>query len=137
MWVLTSFQGRIRRSHYWLAHLSLSIVSGALMFLPSVIMTGLGLSPAAPGAADWPRLLFGLVLMLALLAADFFLIRASIAVTVKRWHDRGKTGWLYLVGLIPIIGLWPFIELGFLDGTPGENAYGPSPKGPSVAEVFS
>jgi len=31
--------------------------------------------------------------------------------------------------LIPVIGgLWTLIECGFLDGTPGSNKYGPSPK---------
>ena len=51
-----------------------------------------------------------------------------IALYAKRWHDRGKSGWWTLIGLIPIIGgLWILIELGFLKGTYGSNQYGPDP----------
>lgn len=53
----------------------------------------------------------------------------KLAVMVKRWHDRDKSGWWMLIGLVPVIGdLWLLIECGFLDGTPGTNKYGPSPK---------
>ena len=54
----------------------------------------------------------------------------KLAVLVKRWHDRDKSGWWMLIGLIPLIGgLWILIECGFLDGTRGSNKYGLSPKG--------
>ncbi|TGR16409.1 DUF805 domain-containing protein, partial [Mesorhizobium sp. M8A.F.Ca.ET.197.01.1.1] len=46
----------------------------------------------------------------------------------KRWHDRNKSGWWTLIGLIPIIGgIWLLIELGILEGTRGANQYGPDP----------
>jgi uncharacterized membrane protein YhaH (DUF805 family) len=62
------------------------------------------------------------------------LIWPSLAVQVKRWHDRDKSGWMVLINFIPIVGfLWTFIECGFLDGTPGPNKYGPSPKGLGAA----
>ena len=49
----------------------------------------------------------------------------SLAISVKRWHDRGKSGWWVLIGFIPIIGgLWALIETGFLGGDPGPNQYG-------------
>jgi uncharacterized membrane protein YhaH (DUF805 family) len=70
--------------------------------------------------------LIGCLLWLALLWP-------SLAVSVKRCHDRNKSGlWLILMYLacFTVIGaLWPLIELGFLDGTPGPNKFGPSPKG--------
>jgi len=64
---------------------------------------------------------------------------ARIALIVKRWHDRDKSGWMYLVLLIPLIGpLWTIIECGFVDGTQGTNRYGPSPKGiGDTAETFA
>ena len=50
----------------------------------------------------------------------------SIIVYIKRFHDRDKSGWWVLIGLIPIIGgIWLLIELGFLKGTPGPNRFGP------------
>jgi uncharacterized membrane protein YhaH (DUF805 family) len=50
----------------------------------------------------------------------------SIIVYIKRFHDRDKSGWWVLIGLVPLIGqLWLLIELGFLAGTPGPNRFGP------------
>jgi len=55
---------------------------------------------------------------------------ASLALTVKRWHDRGKSGAWALLGLIPIVGwTWQGIKCGFLEGTLGPNRFGPSPRG--------
>ena len=54
----------------------------------------------------------------------------SLALQVKRWHDRDKSGTWVFINLIPFIGwIWSLIECGFLDGTPGPNRFGPSPKG--------
>ncbi|MGL1863170.1 MAG: DUF805 domain-containing protein [Pseudodesulfovibrio sp.] len=61
----------------------------------------------------------------------------SIAVGIKRCHDRNRTGWFMLLGLIPFLNLWVFIELCFLDGTYGPNQYGQDPKGrPELAFSF-
>jgi uncharacterized membrane protein YhaH (DUF805 family) len=52
----------------------------------------------------------------------------SIAISVKRWHDRGKSGWWVLVLLIPLVGwIWALVENGLLPGTPGPNRYGEPP----------
>ena len=60
--------------------------------------------------------------------AALALIYPAIVLYAKRWHDRGKSGWWTLIGLVPIIGgLWMLIELGFLKGTDGDNQYGPDP----------
>lgn len=74
--------------------------------------------------------------LLAMTAFYILLGYVGIAVSVKRFHDRGKSGWWVLVGLIPIIGaFWLLIENGFLDGTPGDNQYGPPPGGSAVAST--
>ncbi len=50
----------------------------------------------------------------------------AIIVYIKRFHDRDKSGWWVLIGLVPLIGqLWLLIECGFLAGTPGPNRFGP------------
>jgi uncharacterized membrane protein YhaH (DUF805 family) len=52
----------------------------------------------------------------------------SLAVQVKRWHDRDKSGFWVFIGVIPIVGpLWAFVETGCLRGTRGPNWYGPDP----------
>jgi uncharacterized membrane protein YhaH (DUF805 family) len=54
----------------------------------------------------------------------------SIAVAVKRYHDRNKSGWWVFIVFVPIIGgIWYLVECGFLRGTPGPNDYGPDPLG--------
>jgi uncharacterized membrane protein YhaH (DUF805 family) len=50
----------------------------------------------------------------------------SLSFQVRRCHDRGKSGFWLLLGVIPILGgLWALIELGCLPGDPGDNAHGP------------
>ena len=56
------------------------------------------------------------------------MIYPAIALYAKRWHDRGKSGWWSLIGLVPIIGgMWMLIELGFLKGTAGRTSTGRIP----------
>jgi uncharacterized membrane protein YhaH (DUF805 family) len=56
------------------------------------------------------------------------LIWISLALQVKRWHDRDKSGWWGLIQLVPAIGpIWFLIECGFRKGTTGANQYGPDP----------
>ena len=57
-----------------------------------------------------------------------FTLIAGVAMEVKRWHDRGKSGAWVFIRFIPLIGpLWTFVEVGCLPGDSGENAYGPDP----------
>jgi uncharacterized membrane protein YhaH (DUF805 family) len=52
----------------------------------------------------------------------------SLAVSVRRLHDTGRSGWWILLGIIPLLGL---VVLFFAaqDSQPGDNQYGPNPKG--------
>jgi uncharacterized membrane protein YhaH (DUF805 family) len=53
------------------------------------------------------------------------LLWISLAITVKRFHDRDKSGWWALINLLPVIGqIWILIECGFLKGTEEDNRYG-------------
>ena len=53
---------------------------------------------------------------------------AKLALTVKRWHDTGATGWLTLLSLIPVIEFLIFLLLCLLPPTRGPNQYGPDPR---------
>ena len=144
--LLFSFQGRTRRSHFWIGWLLLFAASFILGWIPFLgILLSLGLI--------WPNL----------------------AITVKRLHDMGLSGWLaavpYVVGIVgsvlafgmigmsavanangldsedpaavlallgPAFGLFGImflVGIGFLlwigltDSKPGDNKYGPNPKG--------
>ena len=50
----------------------------------------------------------------------------SVAILVKRLHDRGRSAVFGLILFIPIVGLWVVIEAFFLPGTKGPNEYGPA-----------
>jgi uncharacterized membrane protein YhaH (DUF805 family) len=49
---------------------------------------------------------------------------AALPARVKRCHDRGRGGWFVLLFCVPILSLWPIIELIFFRGTIGDNEYG-------------
>jgi uncharacterized membrane protein YhaH (DUF805 family) len=52
----------------------------------------------------------------------------GLAVAVRRLHDVGKSGWMILISLIPLIGAIWLLVLMVTDSNPGENQYGPNPK---------
>jgi uncharacterized membrane protein YhaH (DUF805 family) len=86
---------------------------------------------AVPGIG----LLLGALLTIAGMKADhaetlvnLLLLWPGMAVSIKRWHDRDRSGWWVLIVLIPVIGwLWALIDNGFLRGTQGPNRFGPEP----------
>ena len=52
----------------------------------------------------------------------------SLAVSVRRLHDVGKSGWMCFIALIPLIGgIW-LLVLMLTDSNSGENEYGANPK---------
>ena len=109
---LFSFQGRITRSSYWLKYFLPYFGISMLTVILDVI---LGTYNEASGIGA----LSGIFLLIA--------IWPSIAVGVKRCHDRNRSGWFLLLSLIPFVNIWVIIELGFLKGTNGSNQYGPDP----------
>ncbi len=51
----------------------------------------------------------------------------NIAITVRRLHDIGKSGWWYFIGFIPLIGWLVMIYFLVQKSQPGDNQYGPHP----------
>ena len=59
------------------------------------------------------------------IAVNLLLFWPTVAVSVKRWHDRGKSGWWVLLALVPWVGwLWVLIENGLLRGDEEPNRFG-------------
>ncbi|HLI65220.1 MAG TPA: DUF805 domain-containing protein [Caulobacteraceae bacterium] len=133
MQTLFGFQGRIRRTTYWLARLGFGVAYGFVLIVAVVIFGALGGVVAAAGGAseDAASSGVGAIVVLIYVLGLIPLCWVSIALGVKRCHDRDKSGAFMLIFyFVPIVGpIWALIELGFLDGTPGPNQYGPSPKG--------
>jgi len=106
------FEGRARRQEYWMFVLFNVIFAVGAMIIDNVL--GLTL-------AHLPYGVFYFVYTLAVFIP-------GLGVTVRRLHDIGKSGWMLLVALIPIVGsIWLLVLL-VTDGTPGENEYGINPK---------
>ena len=59
----------------------------------------------------------------------------TLAVTVRRLHDIDRTGWWILINLVPLIGTIVLLVFCVMDGTPGNNRYGPNPKGATARVV--
>jgi len=117
-WYLTAlqkyvvFQGRARRKEYWFFTL-----------FNMLIMIGLLVIDVYAGKFDQQT---GFGLFSTLYSLGVFL--PSLAVTIRRLHDTGRSGWWILLSIIPIIG--PIAVLFFLifDSEDLENEYGPNPK---------
>jgi uncharacterized membrane protein YhaH (DUF805 family) len=106
------FGGRSRRREYWYFVLFSLVVS----LLLSAVDALLGTFSSSTNVG-----LLGGIYGLAI-------IIPSIAVSVRRLHDVDRTGWWVLISLVPVIGTLVLLVFAVLDGTPGENRFGPNPK---------
>ena len=141
---LFSFQGRLRRKDYWISSIILWIAIAAFsVFVISVLTRSVGNSPAGAQTSATEFLAANATLLLIFLGVMLIALWPSMAIGVKRCHDRDKSGWWmllwFVLSLVPYIGIlawaWQFIELGFLDGTQGSNRFGLSPKGLVDADI--
>lgn len=116
--LLFSCNGRISRKTLWL---KFQLPLGGMGVL-ATILDEVGLY----NESGEINLLFGLIhLLFGLLALAF--LYPYIAALIKRCHDRNHSGLFLLIGLIPFLNIWPYIELYFLKGTSGRNQYGEDP----------
>ena len=112
LWILFLLDGRIPRRVYWCVE-----ILRWLAFQPLVV--GLHMAIYRDGSLTDEKL------ALVLLAINAWIF---LAVHVKRWHDRGKSGLWLLICLVPVIGpIWLLVEMGFLRGSEGWNDYGSDP----------
>ena len=107
------FSGRASRSEYWFFYLR--FVVAAIGMLVLTIVSAFVLDALAG--------LMGMLTMVTYLG--FFL--PMLSVTVRRLHDLGKSGWMFLVVLIPIVGGILLLVWFVSDGQPHDNAYGAVP----------
>ena len=106
------FDGRARRKEYWFFVLFNIIFALVLAFIDGMVGTfnpesGYGVLSG----------IYGLAVFIP-----------GIAVSIRRLHDTDRSGWWILICLIPLIGAIWLLILFVLDGTAGQNQYGPDPK---------
>lgn len=93
------FKGRARRSEYWWFTLFNIIVSGIIgAIIPEL-------------AGVW----------------SLVVLVPGLALCVRRLHDIGRSGWAYLIGLIPLVG-GIILIVWFCKDSTEDNIWGPNPK---------
>lgn len=101
------FDGRSTRREFWMflfVYLALFLVSVVI----AAVIPSLG------------------VVVFVLGALGLFI--PQLALQVRRFHDQDNSGWFALFNLIPYLGFLIVLVFMAMDGTPGENQYGPDPK---------
>ena len=101
-----TFDGRARRKEFWMYVLFNFIIGIVLGIIDAVVLK---------------QQILGNVYSLAVLVP-------GLAVSARRLHDIGKSGWWMLIAFT-IVGLIPLFIWNCTDSTPGPNQYGPNPKG--------
>ncbi len=110
----TVFSGRARRKEFWMFFLFSAIIS---VFL-AVIDEFMGWKFEMGGEN------LGFLSTLYYIAV----IIPYLAVIFRRLHDTDRSGWWFLIAFIPIVGIIVLLVFLILDGTKGENRFGPDPK---------
>jgi len=106
--LLFGLEGRIGRRTWWLWAVAMPL--GMSLYF-TVLLRVAGVAPHATDTV-----------------INLVLLWPVLALSVKRWHDRGKSGWWFLVVLIPLIGwIWALVENGLLRGTDTVNRFGEPP----------
>lgn len=151
--LLFDFRGRMRRRTWWLINLP----AGFLSILAAEIAVSMTLGPRYSYFGGDPGYFSAGAPALVRMVASLPFAWIALSTGIKRRHDRGKRGGdavaLIALGFLPyaapflgpmwlwtpleeiifafsfVLGLTQMILFGFLNGTPGPNRYGPSPKG--------
>ena len=116
-----NFSGRAQRTEFW------------WFILVSLIVSAIALAVDRLIGLDFPP-----VFTISILAVFV----PFLAVSVRRLHDVGKSGWMSLINLIPGIGSIFLFMFFCMDSVPEDNEYGPNsqekplPVSPSVKRFF-
>lgn len=104
-----NFSGRARREEYWYYSLAVFVISAILSVLSKAGIVGVIFSIVS--------FLFSLCILIP-----------GLAVSVRRLHDTGRSGWWLLICLIPLIGQIVLLVFMVTEGQKGENKWGDDPK---------
>ena len=110
------FTGRASRKEYWMFALWNTAIYIVLFFLLEI-----GRNTAMVAIVAVIYLLYCLGVFLP-----------SLAVLVRRLHDTNRSGWWILISIVPFIGGLVLLIFSVIDSQPGDNIYGPNPKGVSL-----
>lgn len=115
-----TFRGRARRKEYW----------GYFLFWTIAMVVITGAAVAIDAAAD--NLYSNDPPMVTIVAVVIFFLGTllpSLAVTVRRIHDIGLSGWFYLLVLVPYVGSLIVFVFSLIPTQTYPNKWGPVPAG--------
>lgn len=118
-----TFDGRATRSEFWWFYLFVVIVN-AIMYIPFLIFTIIAGAASDGSAIATLFLVIAVIWAILWVVVGIGLIIPQLAVGCRRLHDRGQSGWFQLLLLVPC-GNIVLIVLWVMEGSPGDNAYGP------------
>ena len=121
------FSGRARRSEYWGTVLFNGLIQAGLSIILSIVATILFSSIEINGEVTFSPLFF-LLLDTPIYIYLLIWFLPGLAVSVRRLHDIGKSGWNVLWGFLPIVGTIMLIYWYCQDSQPGENKWGANHK---------
>ena len=81
-----------------------------------------GRDPATLGAATPEDSVLAMVLGIPLLVACAYMVTMLL---IKRSHDLNRSGHFCWLLLVPLVSIWPMLELFVFEGTSGSNRFGP------------
>jgi len=113
------FSGRARRTEYWMFMLFHILTIFLLVFLSGAL-------------SEFHLESMGVILLVVYILASFI---PALAITVRRLHDSGKSGWFYLLTLIPYIGSFILLIFTVKDSKPMQNKWGTNRKEPNTDEI--
>jgi uncharacterized membrane protein YhaH (DUF805 family) len=115
-------RGRATRREYWLFMAQIFVGLVLLTFAMQRLIVAFTSMP------------INLAMTLIILAYVAYATVAYWTASVRRLHDHDKSGWLFLLSMIPVVGWLFYLIMMLTPGTDGENDYGPDPRQGDVAE---
>ncbi len=100
------FSGRSRRAEFWTVAL-LNLVAIVVLFIIDSVIIGF-------------PVLSGLFILASIIP--------NLALQIRRFHDIGRSGWWFLINLVPCVGPIIALVMTLIDSQIGDNMYGPDPK---------
>lgn len=122
MQLLFSAKGRLNRQKLIVSLFLWAIVVFGMMIISSIFST----MACDPEASSIITVLMGLSWFIYLVLS-IACVYSTIVLQIKRWHDLDKSGWFFLLGFIPIVGVVCGVYLLFIKGTDGDNRFGKDP----------
>jgi uncharacterized membrane protein YhaH (DUF805 family) len=101
-----NFGDRARRKEYWMFTLFNLLITLGIFVIQMIA-----------GIDGWLNGLYSL-----------FILLPSLAVSIRRLHDTGRSGWWILISLIPVVGAIVILVFMCLEGESRSNKWGQNPK---------